>query len=236
MIDIAAAVVISLGVFSALTGKAAARKRRFWPAWCLYGAILGPFALLHILLAPPLEPCPSCGRNIRIKPSRPCKHCAWTLPPPLKNARVASDLRETFGFRLGDTAAHVEKSLTQAGAPFERTSETNILCAARETFGYPADVTVELDEGRANCIRVSYPVDRDYKIYYDLKAALVSKYGKPDYENFDVGYTDNWAAKKFLVSLSTTPPTEEGATPSTAVIYQKLGGKLEKNLTDALVK
>ena len=236
MIDIATAALVSSGVFSAVTGKAAARKRRFWPAWCLYGAVLGPVALLHVLIAPRLEPCPSCGRNIRIKPSRPCKHCAWTLSPPLKNARVSSDLRETFGFRLGDTAAHIEKGLTHSGVPFERTCETRIRCIAYETFGRPADVTVELDEGRANCIRVSYPVDLDYGIYYNLKAALVAKYGKPDYENFDAGYADNWAAKNFLVSLSTTPPAEEGAAPSTAVIYQKLGGKLEKNLTDALAK
>ncbi len=80
-----------------------------------------------------------------------------------------------------------------------------IRCANRETFGYPTDITIELDEGRAHCIRLSYPVDRDYKIYYDLKAAFVSKYGKPDNERFDAEHTDNWTAKKFLVSLTVGP-------------------------------
>jgi hypothetical protein len=220
MIDIAMAVTISAGVFCALTGKAAARKRRFWPVWCLYGAVTGPIALLHVIIAPQLEPCPSCGKSIRIKPGSPCKYCAWTLQPALSNSRVSSDLKKTFGFRLGDTAAYIEKRLTQSGIPFEHAGETKITCAGREIFDRPANVTIEFDEGRAYCIHVLYQADRDYKIYYDLKAALVLKYGKPDHENSDAGHTDNWAAKKFLVSLSTAPPAEKDAVPSTAVIYR----------------
>jgi hypothetical protein len=220
MIDIATAVTISLGVFCALTGKAAARKRRFWPVWCLYGAVTGPIALLHVMISPQLKSCPSCGKNIRIKPGSPCKYCAWMPKPEIKNSRVSSDLKETFGVRLGDTAVQIEKRLAQSGIQFERTDETKILCAGLEAFGHPADVTIGLDEGRACCVRVSYQTDRDYKIYYDLKAALVSKYGKPGRKNSDVGHADNWAAKNFMVSLSTAPPTGKDAAPSTAVIYR----------------
>ncbi len=226
MIDIATTVVVLACVFSAATGKAAARRHRFWPAWCICGALSGPFALLYVLLAPRLESCPSCGKYIRIAPGRSCRRCAWT--PPLKNAPAASDIGEALGFRLGDTAAQIERSLTASNVPFERVSESMLRCAEREAFGHPASVTIELDEGRANCIRVSYPADRDYRIYYDLRAALVSKYGKPDDENFDGGYTGNWSAKKMRVSLSTTPPASKEATPSTTVIYRIPDGNPEK--------
>lgn len=227
--DIWTVALLAAGLFGAAAGKIAARKLRFWPGWMVYGAITGPIALAHVMLVPSLVACPSCGRRFSMKPGRPCPRCGWTLPLPLQKSYVAASVREVVGFGLGDRASKIERRLRRRGVDFKRTSPDELTFVHVDGIGRPSDVAVEFDAGRAAMIKITYPVDEEYAIYYELKAELVARYGRPDYENFDDGYSDNWSAKSLLVSLSTTNSEHS---PSTSVVFQKLGAALEKNMAE----
>lgn len=190
-----------------------------------------PLALIVILLMPSLQQCPSCGRSIVIKPGRQCRWCGWKSPPPLARSVVASSIKDALGFKLGDKETKIGGVLDRKGTTYKRTPDDKITFSEESLFGHAADVTIELDAGRASLVNVAYPIDRDYAIYYELKAALVAEYGRPAYENFDDGYSDNWSAKGLLVSLATNGPKDA---PTTSIVYQKLSGKLRKDMNDVL--
>lgn len=231
LIDIAAFVVVTACVFGVMTAKVAYRKQRSWPFWCILGIFSMPIALIAVLLMPPLRQCPSCGKFIVIKPGRKCRQCGWKSPPPMRASAVASSIKGALGFKLGDKETKIGRILDRRGATYKRTPDDRITFSEESLFGHAADVTIELDGGRANLVSVAYPIDRDYAIYYELKASLVAEYGRPAYENFDDGYSDNWSAKGLLVSLATNGPKDS---PTTSIVYQKLSGKLRKDMNDVL--
>lgn len=222
--DILTAVVLTCGVFSVVTGKIAARKRRAWPLWCVYGAVFGAVALLHVIVSPILEPCPSCGRNIRVRPGCRCKHCGWSAPPAVKSSEVASDVGGTVGFQPGDTLKAVDKKLDRLGCAYRMTlspdtGKTEIICEARDVYGHPALVRASVSDDRIAGITVVYPSDPDYAIYYSLRTIFVSKYGKPDFEQLESGHSDRWDAKKTTLSLSTGVSAD--GVPATHIEYRR---------------
>jgi hypothetical protein len=66
---------LSATLFGPLTGWYAGRRDRHPVAWLVFGALLGPIALLILAVAPPGR-CPSCDFPVDGWPSR-CPICEW---------------------------------------------------------------------------------------------------------------------------------------------------------------
>jgi hypothetical protein len=77
-------VLVAAIVFAALAGRLAAGRGRSQPAWTLFGAILGPIALIVLLASPPGR-CPTCGMRTRGWPSA-CASCGQPFGNPPSTA------------------------------------------------------------------------------------------------------------------------------------------------------
>lgn len=228
--DLVTIVLILIGLCAAAAGKIAAAKRRSVLRWAFFALFTGPIAPLCVWLLRHLSPCRSCGNLMVIAPGRRCKACGWTLPPKLERAQITSSLRGSIGFSLGDTEQKIDAQLEKRGIIFKRTPDDEILWT-QELYGHIADITVSLASGRAQMLTASYPIDKEFAIYRHLKKSLVAEFGRPAYDNRDAAFTDNWNARDLLVSLS---GSEDPRTPATVVVFQRLSGKLERSIKDAI--
>jgi len=70
-------VVLAAGLFAPLTAWFAARRSRRPVIWFVFGALIGPLALVLLALAPPGR-CPSCGAPVDGWPTS-CRHCGRPL-------------------------------------------------------------------------------------------------------------------------------------------------------------
>ena len=95
--------VIAALVFGSLTSLVAVRRQRNPALWLAFGAILGPVALLLVLMAPPArcrtcgEPtsgfdsdCPTCGADVRLR--RPAHPAHNGSPVPVTLGEPATDV------------------------------------------------------------------------------------------------------------------------------------------------
>lgn len=226
-------VIIAAALFGAVVGKIASAKGRFGLLWSLYGVFLFPIALPHVILMKPIKRCPFCGRILKGKSE--CSRCKRELPVELTDSLVNSDLKDTFGMRMGDSIGKAMKTIARHG--WEHTIEeeqdaSRILCEAGEIYGYSADVIIENTAGKISSISVGYAADPDFKIYYGLRKAFVSKYGTPDYENFETNYSNHWTTKKFLVTLSTRRQEDEPSQYATVIVYMAFA----KDVSEAVEK
>lgn len=230
-------ILILIGILGAITGKCAARKGRFGPLWFLYGAVLFPVAFLHVLLAKRVEACPACGRGLKC--GMRCKRCGYEEPRPLDDAIVQNDLADLFGFTLGETFEPVLRKMRENGWTYlledqNRISSQCVRCVGIELLGRDAQLALDFDDGALAQIRVTYPADGKYEIYYDLRARLVARYGKPVFGNYDVGHSDNWTASQHLLSLSTGHDGD--ASPSTTLSCLKLDPALCEALNEGALR
>lgn len=213
-----------MGAISALTAKIAASKRRPVLLWSCLGLILGPVALLAVFWMPSQAACPSCKTSFAMRPGRRCPSCGWRVPVPLTPKRLNSIIKDLCGIRIGDTERKIARHIAKIGSECSRVE--GCVRFSADISQHRADISVELTGGKAHQITVAFPVDNDFEIYYEQKRGLVAYLGRPDYENFDSGYTDNWSAGDILLSLNTTRDDH----PKTSLICQKL----DKNLADAI--
>jgi hypothetical protein len=89
-------VLLAAIVFAALAGRLAAGRGRSQPAWTMFGAILGPIALILLLVSPPGR-CPTCGMRTRGWPSA-CADCGLPfggLPSTLSGAAASTAIATT---------------------------------------------------------------------------------------------------------------------------------------------
>ena len=77
------AILLASLLFGIVTGLLAHHKARNALGWFIAGCLIGPFALLVVLLPMAVKPgvtrkCPQCGEIIRFE-ARICRHCQSTL-------------------------------------------------------------------------------------------------------------------------------------------------------------
>lgn len=223
--------IIAAALFGAITGKIAAAKGRFGLLWSLYGMVLFPIAIPHVLLIRRPPTCPFCSRAL--KNAHRCTRCGRDLPLVPTDALMNADLREAVGVGLGDSISRARRRLTRAECQHEFDESecggpARITCAPRDIHGHSADVAMEANRGRICAISIGYVSDPDFRIYYDLRKMLVAQYGTPNYENFENDYSDHWASKKFLATLSTKRPEDAPAQHATTLAYIALDGTISE--------
>ena len=225
------ALIVAAALFGAITGKIASAKGRFGLLWSLYGMVLFPIAIPHVLLIRRTPKCPFCHRPL--KNAHRCTRCRRELPAVPTDALMNADLGETIGVGLGDSIRRARRRLARADCQYEIDESASgglarIVCAPRDIHGRSADVAMEANRGRICAISIGYASDPDFRIYYDLRKMLVARYGTPNYENFENDYSDHWASKKLLATLSTRRPEDAPAQYATTLAYIAMDGTVSE--------
>ena len=225
------ALIVASALFGVITGKIASAKGRFGLLWSLYGMVLFPVAIPHVLLIRRTPKCPFCHRPL--KNVHRCTRCRRDLPAVLTDELINTDLRETVCVGLGDSVRRARRRLARANCQYEFDGPENgdltrIACAPWDIHGQSADVAMEACRGRVCAISIGYASDPDFQIYYNLRKRLVALYGTPNYENFENDYSDHWATKKFLATLSTRRPEDAPAQYATTLVYIAMEGTVSE--------
>ena len=225
------ALIVAAALLGTITGKIATAKGRFGLLWALYGMVLFPIAIPHVLLIRHTPKCPFCHRPL--KNTHRCTRCRRDLPVVPTDALMNANLGETIGVRLGDPLRRARRRLARSGCQYEFGESENgglarIACAPWDIHGHNADVTMEANRGRICAISIGYASDPDFRIYYDLRKMLVAQYGTPNYENFENDYSDHWASKKYLATLSTRRPEDAPAQYATTLAYIAMDGTVSE--------
>lgn len=77
-------------VIPAIVAVIAYTKGKFWASWLVYGLLLWPVALIHILCARnAARKCPHCAERI-LEEASVCKHCGRNVPSPGHAEKAAS--------------------------------------------------------------------------------------------------------------------------------------------------
>ena len=225
------ALIAAAALFGTITGKIASAKGRFGLLWALYGTVLFPIAIPHVLLIRRALKCPFCRRSL--KNTHRCTRCGRDLPLVPTDKLMNANLGETVGIRLGDSIRRARRRLARSGWQYEFDESENgglarIVCAPWDIHGHSADVTVEASQGRICAISIGYASDPDFQFYYNLRKMLVAQYGTPNYENFENDYSDHWVSKKFLATLSTRRPEDAPAQYATTLVYIAMEGTVSE--------
>lgn len=183
----------------------------------MLGAFTGPIALIALLLLKPLEECPNCGQLFAMRQDARCPVCGYIPTIPAPRYAPSKKLRELLGISLSDRRGKVERSLRRRA--IECTASPDKISFQLIVYGTAADIAAEFEAGRVRSISIGFPVDNDHMIYYIIKENFISSFGRPSYENFDAGYSDNWHEDDVLVTLNTVKTSDH---PSTVIVFQKL--------------
>jgi hypothetical protein len=134
---------LSATLFGPLTGWYAGRRDRHPVAWLVFGALLGPIALLILAVAPPGR-CPSCDFPVDGWPSR-CPICEWPFSARTRGQVGRRPLRAPAYEPDAGTAGPGERTSPipigrAARARSERRAETSVGVRAGGTIARPAEL------------------------------------------------------------------------------------------------
>jgi len=136
---------LSATLFGPVAGWFAGRRDRHPVVWLVFGALLGPIALLVLAIAPPGR-CPSCDFPVEGWPSR-CPNCEWPFSARTRGQVGRRPLRaKAFGIdegtgRRGEPSSPIPLPIGRAPrARSERRGETSVGVLAGGTVARPAEL------------------------------------------------------------------------------------------------